>query len=167
MDERETPNGRKTLGAASNLQRRNPVDYHTLRAELFSVFIDNIPMGKEVDWLRALFSMDGKALEVFIPARGRRATNTRFGFVRYRTLVEAKAAIRRWNGANVGKAKLMVLLADNGGKPKVGSRFIRRRQQGGRSGPVEEGLGSVWRPKLVQGDQVNMGGGRPKAQATV
>ncbi|KAL9679954.1 hypothetical protein QQ045_017825 [Rhodiola kirilowii] len=40
-----------------------------------------------------------------------------FGFVRYRTMAEAKAAIRRWNGTMVGNRRLVVKLADNKGKP--------------------------------------------------
>ncbi|KAL9665263.1 hypothetical protein QQ045_020678 [Rhodiola kirilowii] len=99
--------------------------FRNLRAELFSVFIDNIPEGKGVDWLRALFNKDGKPMDVFIPARVRKATNSRFGFVRYKSLEVAEAATRRWNGAIVGKAKLLVSLVDKGGKPNAACRVER------------------------------------------
>ncbi|KAL9673562.1 hypothetical protein QQ045_029822 [Rhodiola kirilowii] len=148
--ERETPNGQKPYKVERNFQRRRWVNFHTLREELYSVFVDNIPVGKGVEWLRALFSKDGQAVDVFIPARGRRVSNTRFGFVRYKSLGEARAAIRRWSGANVGKAKLLVLLADNGGKPRSGLRCVGKGQQGDL-----KGLGEVRKGyQLQEGDKL-------------
>ncbi|KAL9663144.1 hypothetical protein QQ045_027983 [Rhodiola kirilowii] len=91
--------------------------------------------------------MDGQPMDVFIPIRGRKATNSRFGFVRYNSLGEAKAAIRRWNRANV-EANLVVMLADTGGKPRDGGRVVRRRQELPVGDRGKEGLTAVWKPKL-------------------
>ncbi|KAL9659182.1 hypothetical protein QQ045_011070 [Rhodiola kirilowii] len=132
------------------MERETPLrgaDFQNLRVELYSIFIDSISMGKDVAWLRALFNQDGQSMDVFIPTRARRATNSRFGFVRYKTLMEAKAAIRRWNGANVGKAKLLVMLADNGGKPRAARRFDRRWPEFHMGVQRKGGAVPVWRPK--------------------
>ncbi|KAL9679083.1 hypothetical protein QQ045_016937 [Rhodiola kirilowii] len=135
-----------------NPQQKRGVDFQNLREELYSIFIDNIPVGKDVSWVRALFNQDGQSVDVFISARGRRASNSRFGFVRYMTLGEAKATIRRWNGANVGKAKLLVTLADNGAKPRAGGRFERWRSELPVRDRCKGGAVSVWRPKIVGAD---------------
>ncbi|KAL9663833.1 hypothetical protein QQ045_019225 [Rhodiola kirilowii] len=89
-----------------------------LRESLYSVFIDNIPRDKDAFWLRKLFSSVWKTLHVFIPFKERRETKSRFGFVRYKDLEEAQAAISRWNGSSFGNCRLVVKLADSGGRPK-------------------------------------------------
>ncbi|CAM8990585.1 unnamed protein product [Rhodiola kirilowii] len=135
-----------------NFQRTRREDFHRLREELFSIFIDNIPPSKDLRWLRALFSQDGRAMDVFIPGRGRKASNSRFGFVRYKTVVEARASIRRWNGANVGGAKLVVKLADKEGKPRARS-FVGERQKQIAGRQRRAGGEQVWRPKRDGADQ--------------
>ncbi|KAL9686457.1 hypothetical protein QQ045_031432 [Rhodiola kirilowii] len=133
-------------------QRR--VFFQNLREELFSIFVDNIPEGKDVGWLRDLFNKDGLAVDVFIPARGRRVSNSRFGFVRFKTLGEANAAARRWDGASVGKEILMVKLADVGGKPRTVRRFEGRGSECSGRDLREDVTELTKSPKSIRLDQV-------------
>ncbi|KAL9680402.1 hypothetical protein QQ045_018281 [Rhodiola kirilowii] len=89
-----------------------------LRDSSFSVFVDNIPGDKDASWLRDLFESGGEIVDVFITSKERRVRRTRFGFVRFKELEVAKAAISRWNGTVCGKEKIQVMLADFGGKPR-------------------------------------------------
>ncbi|CAM8968723.1 unnamed protein product [Rhodiola kirilowii] len=129
--------------------------FQNLREELFS--IDNIPVGKDVGWLRAMFNKVGQLMDVFIPAKGRRASNSRFGFVRFKTLGEANAAVRRWNGANVGKEKLRVMLEDVGGKPRSDCRFEGRGLEYNWRCLGEEGVEPARSPKSTRVDQILQG----------
>ncbi|KAL9681812.1 hypothetical protein QQ045_013600 [Rhodiola kirilowii] len=88
-----------------------------LRHSLFSLFVDNIPINKDSRWLKALFDKDGQTMDCFL-GKERIASRSRFGFIRYRTMEEARAAIRRWNGTMVESKRLVVMLANNEGKPK-------------------------------------------------
>ncbi|CAM8943857.1 unnamed protein product [Rhodiola kirilowii] len=104
--------------------------FRLLRESLFSVFVDNIPADKDASWLRKLFDTVGKTGDVFIPFKERRATKSRFGFVRFVELEEAQEAIRRWNGSVFGRCRLLVKLADCGGKPRSVSNMMGAGQQG-------------------------------------
>ncbi|KAL9679291.1 hypothetical protein QQ045_017149 [Rhodiola kirilowii] len=73
--------------------------FQFLRETLFSVFVDNIPGDKDASWLRKVFDSAGNIMDVFIPSKERRASNSHFGFVRFKELEEALAAINRWNGS--------------------------------------------------------------------
>ncbi|CAM8951053.1 unnamed protein product [Rhodiola kirilowii] len=110
-----------------------------------SVFVDNIPKENDGAWLRRLFNQEGKTRDVFIPTRERRGSRSRFGFVRFQTLEEAKAAVRRWNGTPAGRGVLVVMLADKDGKAAVQSV-----EKGGWSskadGPRGEAISKLWRP---------------------
>ncbi|CAM8963597.1 unnamed protein product [Rhodiola kirilowii] len=128
--------------------------FQNLRKELFSIFVDNIPVGKDAGWLRDLFIKEGQSVDEFIPARGRRVSNSRFEFVRFKTLEEAKAAIRRWNGAFVGKELLMVKLADVGVKPRTVSQYVGRGFERGWRDLREEGAVPARSPKSTRVDQV-------------
>ncbi|CAM8951054.1 unnamed protein product [Rhodiola kirilowii] len=125
--------------------RRDPVGIRFFREELFSVFVDNIPKENDGAWLRRLFNQEGKTRDVFIPTRERRGSRSRFGFVRFQTLEEAKAAVRRWNGTPAGRGVLVVMLADKDGKAAVQSV-----EKGGWSskadGPRGEAISKLWRP---------------------
>ncbi|KAL9681272.1 hypothetical protein QQ045_013054 [Rhodiola kirilowii] len=92
-------------------------------------------------------------MDVFIPARERKATRSRFGFVRYKTKVEAVAVIKRWNGANVGGAKLVVSLADDEDKPRGRPRPGRNGER--RAGGVLRvgGAKAAWSPKADRADK--------------
>ncbi|KAL9666954.1 hypothetical protein QQ045_001298 [Rhodiola kirilowii] len=57
-------------------------------------------------------------MDCFLPSRGRIASRSIFSFIRYRTMTKARAAIRRLHGTMVGNRRLVVMLADNEGKPK-------------------------------------------------
>ncbi|KAL9677806.1 hypothetical protein QQ045_015642 [Rhodiola kirilowii] len=97
---RTLPNGRG--GWSGNLQR--------FRERFVSLFVNNIPEGRNSSWLRSTFSQVGKVVDVFIPINKRSNTGSRFGFVRYQSLIEAENAINRWNGLEVGGKKLAVKL---------------------------------------------------------
>ncbi|KAL9683503.1 hypothetical protein QQ045_015325 [Rhodiola kirilowii] len=148
-----TPERERNTIRRNNQQTSGVGVLQSLREELFSIFIDNIPVNRDERWIRALFSKDGKAQDVFIPARGRRATNSRFGFVRYKTLREALASVRRWNGAHVGMAKLVVSLADNGGKPRSRVRNARRKAPHLDRVGSKDVANSFWRSKSIGGKQ--------------
>ena len=78
---------------------------------LVSLFVDNIPQGIATSWLRNLFKRSGEVVDIFISAKIRKNKNRAFGFVRYRTLQEAQAAINDINGLAVQGKKLLVHLA--------------------------------------------------------
>ncbi|KAL9685095.1 hypothetical protein QQ045_022542 [Rhodiola kirilowii] len=154
---------RERLGGEtkSPIERRGG-DFLRLRESLYSVFVDNIPVNRDERWVRALFNMVGRTMDVFIPARERKASRSRFGFVRYKSKGEAEAAIRRWNGANVGGAKLSVSLADDGGKPKARSRSGKSRLPGAGVGRREGGSQTAWKPTSVRNEAASNGGGKTK-----
>ncbi|KAL9671539.1 hypothetical protein QQ045_009108 [Rhodiola kirilowii] len=119
-----------------------------LRENLFTVFIDNIPEDKDSRWLRNLFSRDGKVMDVYIPSKLRRASKSRYGFVRYKSMEEAVAAINRWNTFKVGNYELGVKLAYNQGKPSGKERrFLLKGDEQGREATKE------WRFLLKSGDE--------------
>lgn len=60
------------------------------RSRLYSLFVDNISKHKYASWLRSIFSKEGRVMNVFIPSRWRVPTNTKFGFIRFKSLAEAK-----------------------------------------------------------------------------
>ncbi|KAL7204761.1 hypothetical protein ACSBR2_017798 [Camellia fascicularis] len=67
-------------------------------AEVFSLFVDNIPMSMAPKDQYFLFMKFGVVKDVFIPNKMRKATRSRFGFVRYNCSVAAKVAIQKANG---------------------------------------------------------------------
>ncbi|KAL9686607.1 hypothetical protein QQ045_031000 [Rhodiola kirilowii] len=68
--------------------------------------------------LRKLFDSSGIIMDVFIPSKAQRVSNSRFGFVRFKEMEEAQTAISKWNGLVFGRCRLVVKLADCGGKPR-------------------------------------------------
>ncbi|KAL7232584.1 hypothetical protein ACSBR2_010571 [Camellia fascicularis] len=63
---------------------------------LFSVYVDNIPSKMDAKSLFKLFTKLGIVKDVFIPFKGRKVTNSRFGFVRFELV--ADIAIQKANG---------------------------------------------------------------------
>ncbi|KAL7218203.1 hypothetical protein ACSBR2_011474 [Camellia fascicularis] len=65
---------------------------------LFSVFVDNLPFNMDPRALFKLFTNFGIVRDVFIPQKRRKATNSRFGFVRFDFLVAANVAVQKADG---------------------------------------------------------------------
>ena len=80
----------------------------------FSVFVRNLPGELDRFGLKGIFEKIGRVCDTYIPNRGSRWNQKRFGFVRFRVLREAKACIQRFHGSWVRGCKLHVDMA----KPK-------------------------------------------------
>lgn len=59
-------------------------------------------------WLKNMFLWFGEIVDVFIPDKRRKFTNSRFGFVRFVNEEDADFAIRRINGTWCLNCKLLV-----------------------------------------------------------
>lgn len=81
------------------------------RSGLFTVFIDNIPSSLDAKSLFELFKKFGVVKDVFIPFKRRKATNSRFGFVRFNCHVASGVAIQKANGLLVDDKVLAVKYA--------------------------------------------------------
>ncbi|KAL7210007.1 hypothetical protein ACSBR1_031558 [Camellia fascicularis] len=86
-----------------------PVDQ---RASLFTLFVDNLPESMVPRKLHGLFNKFGVVKNVFIPHKRRKATNTRFGFVRYDCAIAADVAKQKANGLWVDDKSLSVKVAE-------------------------------------------------------
>ncbi|KAL7228748.1 hypothetical protein ACSBR2_007444 [Camellia fascicularis] len=75
---------------------------------LFTVFVDNLPSAMDAKILFNLFTKFGIVKDVFIPAKRRIVTNSRFGFVRFDCYVAADIAIQKRNGLLVDDMVLEV-----------------------------------------------------------
>ncbi|XP_028060480.1 serine/threonine-protein phosphatase PP1-like [Camellia sinensis] len=64
----------------------------------FTVFVDNLPHSLDLKGLFKLFTKFGIVKDVFIPQKRRKATNTRFGFMRFDCSVAASIAVQKVNG---------------------------------------------------------------------
>ncbi|KAH7848025.1 hypothetical protein Vadar_032983 [Vaccinium darrowii] len=69
-------------------------------SDLFTLFVDNIPLARNLSWLETLFSNYGIVKGSFIPAK-RSKRGSKFGFVRFDCSVSAAVAISRANGLEV------------------------------------------------------------------
>lgn len=82
-------------------------------------------------WLHNIFSWSGVVKDSFIPNKRRSSSNSRFRFIMYETIREARAAVRATNGALCLHSKLFVKLAEFGwkrSKERLG-RFIRGQRE--------------------------------------
>ncbi|KAH7846335.1 hypothetical protein Vadar_012666 [Vaccinium darrowii] len=68
--------------------------------DLFTRFVDNIPVARNQSWLESLFSNYGIVRDLFILAK-RSKRGSKFGFVHYDCSVSAAVAISRANGLEV------------------------------------------------------------------
>ncbi|CAL5381053.1 unnamed protein product [Camellia sinensis] len=75
---------------------------------LVTIFVDNIPESMDPKGLSSLFCKFGIVKDVFIPGKRRKATRSRFGFVRYDCEVAADMAIQKANGLWCDNKALMV-----------------------------------------------------------
>ncbi|CAL5331326.1 unnamed protein product [Camellia sinensis] len=81
------------------------------RSGLFTVFVDNIPSSFDAKSLFKLFNKFGVVKDVFIPFKRRKATNSRFGFVRFDCHVASDMAVQKTNGLLVDDEILAVKYA--------------------------------------------------------
>ncbi|KAL7215492.1 hypothetical protein ACSBR1_027624 [Camellia fascicularis] len=84
------------------------------RAALITLFVDNLPESFSFRNLYDLFIKFGVVLDVYIPQKRRKSTNTRFGFVRYNCFVAATVAEQKANGLWVDNKSLSVKIAEYG-----------------------------------------------------
>ncbi|XP_028092108.1 polyadenylate-binding protein 4-like [Camellia sinensis] len=68
------------------------------RFGLYTIFVDNLPWSMSPKGLHSLFMKFGIIRDVFIPNKIRKATKSRFGFVRYDCKVAAAMAVQKTNG---------------------------------------------------------------------
>ncbi|CAL5411923.1 unnamed protein product [Camellia sinensis] len=83
-------------------------------SEMFSLFVDNLPMNMNPKDLYYLFMKFGVVRDVFIPNKTRKGTRSRFGFVRYNCSVAANVSIQKANGLWCDNKALRVKMADYG-----------------------------------------------------
>eukprot|EP00667_Euglena_gracilis_P000920 EG_transcript_920 len=80
-------------------------------AEISNVYISNLPMPKDDDWLSALFARFGPILSAKVMLT-RRASDKPYGFVQFTEPAMARAAVAAMDGAEVEGSMLHVKLAD-------------------------------------------------------
>ncbi|KAL6983931.1 hypothetical protein U1Q18_017303 [Sarracenia purpurea var. burkii] len=87
-----------------------------------TIFIDNLPDLIHCQWLGRMFQQCGYVLEVKIPSKKRWKTNTKFGFVRFRSSAEAEEAMNNLNGAWCMDRRISVQKAYYDSKPREDTR---------------------------------------------
>ncbi|KAH7846796.1 hypothetical protein Vadar_018287 [Vaccinium darrowii] len=65
----------------------------------------------DVEWLGQIFSKYGRVVDVFIRYKRSKNFRTKFGFVRFNTVVEAEKAIADLNGISIRDKKMLVKMA--------------------------------------------------------
>ncbi|KAL7193936.1 hypothetical protein ACSBR2_025556 [Camellia fascicularis] len=93
-------------------QLRSNSRFADQRASLFTLFVDNLPESMVPRKLHDLFNKFGVVIDVFIPQKRRKATNTRFGFVRSDCSIAADVAEQKANGLWVDDKSLSVKVAE-------------------------------------------------------
>ncbi|KAL7195102.1 hypothetical protein ACSBR1_035336 [Camellia fascicularis] len=89
-------------------QRGDRVQGKEAKHGLFTVFMDNIPSVMDAKALFKLFTKFGIVKDAFIPFKRSKATNSRFGFVRFNCHVAIVVAIQKVNGLLVDDMVLEV-----------------------------------------------------------
>ncbi|KAH7861656.1 hypothetical protein Vadar_029023 [Vaccinium darrowii] len=105
------------------------------RRKVFTVYVDNLSEDMDSVWLGQIFSKYGHILDVFIPKKKSKGFKSKFGFVRYGSIAEAKVAITEINGIIIRDMKMFVKMATfNGSKGFEGEDRVRNSQFGLRNG---------------------------------
>ncbi|GMP48917.1 hypothetical protein CsSME_00016098 [Camellia sinensis var. sinensis] len=110
-------------------------------AQLHTIFVDEIPHLMNPKGLYTIFSNFGVVKDVYIPDKRRKATKTRFGFVRYDCPVAAEIAIQKANGVWCGDKALKVKKADFGKEKTLINPRPRAYKQDGVSTVSGAGIG--------------------------
>ncbi|KAL6957426.1 hypothetical protein U1Q18_046927 [Sarracenia purpurea var. burkii] len=87
-----------------------------------TIFVDNLPDSIHCQWLGRMFQQCGYVLEVHIPSKKRWKSNTKFGFMRFRSSAEAEEAMRNLNGVLCIDRKISVQKAYYDSKPREDTR---------------------------------------------
>ncbi|KAH7838067.1 hypothetical protein Vadar_021623 [Vaccinium darrowii] len=86
---------------------------------MYTLFVDNIPESKDLQWLSKTFKMFGVVKDTFIPRKRSKCSGNKFGFVRYDCQVSAGMAVSRMNGVWVDNMRLFVKEASFFGQGEV------------------------------------------------
>ncbi|KAL7248447.1 hypothetical protein ACSBR2_003222 [Camellia fascicularis] len=97
-------------------------------SNIHTVFVDDIPVSMSPKGLFAMFTNFGVVKDVFIPNKRRKATQSRFGFVRFDCPVAAEVAIQKAHGVWCEDKMLKVKKA-NFGMEQGGKGQLQRRQE--------------------------------------
>ncbi|KAL7248435.1 hypothetical protein ACSBR2_003210 [Camellia fascicularis] len=87
---------------------------HGVTSGIHTLFVDDIPNSMSPKGLYKLFTNFGVVKDVFIPNKRRKATQTKFGFVRYDCPIAARVAVQQTNGLWCEDKNLKVKKADFG-----------------------------------------------------
>ncbi|KAL7248025.1 hypothetical protein ACSBR2_002843 [Camellia fascicularis] len=125
-----------------------------------TLFVENLPESMNPKGLYTLFTKFGVVKDVFIPFKRKKATRSRFGFVRYDCPVAAQVAIRKANGNSIfgreqkgeiqNLAKKVIQVKGNAGeqtsrRPSFAEVVRRGKPQGGIEDVViTEEYGNGW-----------------------
>lgn len=96
---------------------------------VFSLFIEGIP--RKASWLMLMkiFSRIGVVADFYISRKPRKNRVKLFGFVRYHHVLEAKQAVKNFNGMVVLGSKISVSMAryDKDGNPFTSSQWVVKK----------------------------------------
>ncbi|XP_028061432.1 uncharacterized protein LOC114264892 [Camellia sinensis] len=136
---------------------------------LYTIFVDELPDSMTPRSLFTLFNNFGVVKDAFIPAKRRKATGSRFGFVRYDCNVAAEMAVLKTDGLWCDNKALKVKKAEfkkgEIKRPAMVTRGNDRMMQRQQRGLVQQGLESVGRRSFAE--VVQNGGSAGKAKRTV
>ena len=99
-------------------QRRPPPDIRSL----ISIKVDNLPRDCTVEDLRGPFEKFGEIGDIYIPLDGRTRLPKSFGFVRFRHLDDAEAAVTGMAGLEIAGSLIECALAQYGRNDQRPSR---------------------------------------------
>ena len=78
---------------------------------IYSLFVDGLPWEMTWGWLKEIFRREGEVFDVYVSKKTRQFNSSKFGFVRYKKLEEARRAVRNMDGAMIKGRKLKVFFA--------------------------------------------------------
>ncbi|KAE9444696.1 hypothetical protein C3L33_23406, partial [Rhododendron williamsianum] len=81
------------------------------KMNVISVYVDNLPYEMDKVWLHQLFRGYSEVVDVYIPNKRSFRFNTKFGFVRFKSRVEAERAVQNLNGILIRDYYIHVNLA--------------------------------------------------------
>ncbi|KAL7207714.1 hypothetical protein ACSBR1_029627 [Camellia fascicularis] len=99
---------------------------------LYIVFVDDIPDSMSPKGLFTIFTNFGIVKDVFKPNKRRKATQSRFGFVRYDCRIVAGVVMKKANGVWCEDKTLKVKKGDYG-KEQTGKEKIQEKE-----GPIKQ-----------------------------
>ncbi|GMP84736.1 hypothetical protein CsSME_00038149 [Camellia sinensis var. sinensis] len=101
--------------------------------DIHTVFVDNLPETLDPKGLFSLFSKFGVVMDVYIPIKRRKATSSRFGFVRYNCPVAARVAIQKAHGTWCDNREIKVKMAE----------FSKAQSKNGKQRVLQRGVGNT------------------------